>query len=53
MRGIVEIILAVVFLYAMGSGSLEVLNKDIKKVALIKVQKGLVSLVIYTQKITK
>ena len=50
MRAIIEIFLAIIFSIALGSGSLHVINKKVKKEALIKVQKGLPSLESFTKK---
>jgi hypothetical protein len=53
MRAIIDIALAVIFSVAVGTGSLKAFNSMVKKEALIKVQKGLPSLELFTQKLTK
>ena len=46
------IALAVIFSVILGSGSLHIINKKVKREALIKVQKGLPSLEVFTKKMT-
>ncbi len=53
MRAIIEIILAILFTVVSGTTALNLSSKAIKKEALIKVQKGLPSLSIFTQKLTQ
>lgn len=53
MRAIIEIFLAIIFSVALGIGSLKAFNSKVKKEALINVQKGLPSLELFTQKLTK
>jgi len=52
MRAIIEIFLAIIFSVVLGSGSLKLLNHQIKKESLLKVQKGLSSLEDFSRKIT-
>jgi len=52
MRAIIDIFLAILFLVVIGSRSMKLLNNQIKKESLIKVQKGLSSLESYTKKLT-
>ncbi len=52
MRAIIEIALAVIFSLVLGSGSLKIINKKVKREALIKVQKSLPSLESFTRKMT-
>ncbi len=53
MRAIIDIALAVIFSIVVGTGSLKLLNQQIKKESLIKVQKGLSSLESFTLKMIK
>jgi hypothetical protein len=53
MRAIIDIALAVIFSVTVGTGSLKLLNQKVKKESLIKVQKGLPSLVNFTKRMTK
>jgi len=53
MRAIIEIFLAIIFSVVLGSGSLHIINNKVKKEALMKVQKGLPSLELFTQKLIK
>jgi Zn-dependent protease len=53
MRTIIDIVLAVIFSVALGSGSLKAFNSIMKKEALIKVQGGLSSLENFTHKLTR
>ena len=52
MRAIIDIFLAIIFSVAIGSGSLQLFNNKVKREALIKVQKGLPSLEVFTKKMT-
>ena len=52
MRAIIDIFLAIIFSVILGSGSLHVFNKRVKREALIKVQKGLPSLESFTKRMT-
>tara|TARA_Y100000591_G_C21780879_1_gene670964 strand:- start:888 stop:1055 length:168 start_codon:yes stop_codon:yes gene_type:complete len=52
MRAIIDIFLAIIFSVALGSGSLHLINKMVKREALLKVQKGLPSLELFTNKMT-
>lgn len=52
MRAIIDIALAVIFSLILGSGSLHLINKKVKREALIKVQEGLPSLESFTNKMT-
>ena len=52
MRAIIEIVLAIIFSVALGSGSLKLINARVKREALIKVQKGLPSLETFTKAMT-
>jgi hypothetical protein len=52
MRAIIDIFLAIIFSVVLGSGSLKLINKKVKREALIKVQKGLPSLESFTRKLT-
>ena len=53
MRAIIDIFLAIIFSVALGSGSMKLLNHQMKKESLIKVQKGLSSLESFTKKLTQ
>jgi len=53
MRAIIDIFLAIIFSVALGSGSLHFINAKVKKEALVKVQKGLPSLEVFTRRLTK
>jgi hypothetical protein len=53
MRAIIDIALAVIFSVIVGTGSLKLLNQQVKRKSLIKVQKGLSSLERFTYKMTK
>ena len=53
MRAIIDIFLAIIFSVVLGSGTLKLLNHQIKKESLLKVQKGLPSLEKFTQKLTR
>ena len=52
MRAIIEIGLAIIFSVVLSSGSMKLLNHQIKSESLIKVQKGLSSLENFTKKLT-
>jgi len=52
MRAIIEIFLAIIFSVVLGSGSMKLVNHQIKKESLIKVQKGLSPLESFTKKLT-
>jgi len=52
MRAIIDIFLAIIFSVIIGSGSLNIINKEVKREALIKVQKGLPSLESFTKRMT-
>ena len=53
MRAIIEIFLAIIFSYTLGSGTLKFINNQVKREALIKIQKGLPSLEAFSKKLTK
>jgi hypothetical protein len=53
MRAIIDIFLAIIFSVILGSGSMQLLNYQMKKESLIKVQKGLSSLENFTKKLTQ
>jgi len=53
MRAIIEIFLAIIFSVILGSGSMNLIQNQIKKESLIKVQKGLSPLVQFTEELTK
>lgn len=53
MRAMIDIFLAIIFSVMLGTGSLHVINKKVKREALLKVQKGLSSLEVFSQKLTK
>jgi len=53
MRAIIDIFLAIIFSVALGSGSMKLLNQQIKEESLIKVQGGLSSLEDFTKRLTK
>ena len=53
MRAIIDIFLAIIFSVVLGSGSLHIVNNQVKKEAFLKVQKGLSSLEEFTKKMTK
>jgi len=53
MRAIIDIFLAIIFSVALGSGSLKIINAKVKREALIKIKKGLPSLELFTNKLTK
>jgi len=53
MRAIIDIFLAIIFSVALGSGSMRILNNQIKMESLIKVQKGLSSLESFTKRMTE
>ncbi len=52
MRAIIDIALAIIFSVIFGSGSLHIINNKVKKEALVKVQKGLPSLELFTKRMT-
>lgn len=53
MRAIIDIALAVIFSMVVGTGSLKLLNQQVRKESLIKVQKGLSSLESFTSRMTR
>jgi hypothetical protein len=53
MRAIIDIFLAIIFSVVIGSASMKLINKQIKRESLIKVQKGLGSLENFTAKMTQ
>ena len=52
MRAIIDIALAVIFSFILGTGSVNLISKAIKKEAIIKVYGGLGSLESFTKKMT-
>jgi len=53
MRAIIDIFLAIIFSVVLGSGTLKIINAKVKREALIKIQKGLPSLELFTKKLIK
>jgi len=53
MRAIIDIFLAIIFTVALGSGSLKVINNQIKRESMTKVQKGLSSIEEFSRKLTQ